>query len=167
MCVYFWTQHEGQYIVTCQAHPALVKRVQQSVSIFRFLVVCHYVNFVRIRPPVNGLEDPWPMSRCCLEPRWFVGDPTSLARGNMNSCVYSMLVYSFLYIGVKYVFVYTFFIFIVCQYGMSVTCKSIVNNKNNDGSAVLLGLIEHMKGLFCHPTFHIDGPPSPYKTIYM
>ncbi len=37
------------HIVTCQAHPALVK--------FQFL-------------------DPWPMSRRCLEPRWFVGDPT-------------------------------------------------------------------------------------------
>ncbi len=23
------------------------------------------------------------MSRCCLEPRWFIGDPTLLARGNI------------------------------------------------------------------------------------
>ena len=29
------------YIVTCQAHPALVKRVQWSVRIFQFLVVYH------------------------------------------------------------------------------------------------------------------------------
>ncbi len=35
---------------------------------FQFLVVYH-----------SGLEDPWPMSRRCLEPRWFVGYPTSLA----------------------------------------------------------------------------------------
>ncbi len=33
--------------------------------------------------PVNGLEDFWPMSRRYLEPMWFVGDPTSLARDNM------------------------------------------------------------------------------------
>ncbi len=37
-------------------------------------------------PPVNGLEDPWPVSRRCLEPRWFVGDPTSLARDNIHVC---------------------------------------------------------------------------------
>ena len=55
-----------KYIVTCQTHPALVKRVQWSVRIFQFLVVY-----------------PWPVSRHCLEPRWFVRDPTSLARDNM------------------------------------------------------------------------------------
>ena len=32
---------------------------------------------------VNGLEDPWPVSRRCLKPRWFVGDPTSLALDNI------------------------------------------------------------------------------------
>ena len=29
------------HIVTCQAHPALVKRVQWSVRVFQFLVVYH------------------------------------------------------------------------------------------------------------------------------
>ena len=37
---------------------------------------------VRSCPLVNGLEDSWPMSRRCLEPRWFVEDPASLARDN-------------------------------------------------------------------------------------
>ena len=37
---------------------------------------------------------PWSMSRRCPEPRWFVGDPTSLARYNifvigLNTCVQS------------------------------------------------------------------------------
>ena len=41
----------------------------------------------KVRPPVNGLEDPWPMSRRCLEPRRFVGDPTSLARDNYTNPV--------------------------------------------------------------------------------
>ena len=35
---------------------------------------------VRSSPPANRLEDSWPVSRRCLEPRLFVGDPTSLAR---------------------------------------------------------------------------------------
>ena len=41
--------------------------------------------YVRFCPPVNGLKDPWPMSCRCPEPRWFVGDPTSLARDNILS----------------------------------------------------------------------------------
>ncbi len=36
----------------------------------------------------NGLEDPWPVSRCCLEPRWFVGDPTLLARDNIKRTLF-------------------------------------------------------------------------------
>ncbi len=55
--------------MTCQAHPALIKQAQWSVRLFQFLV--------------NRLEDPWPMSCRCLEPRWFVGDPTLLARDNI------------------------------------------------------------------------------------
>ena len=46
---------------------------------------------VRTMPPgflVNRLEDPWPVSRCCLEPRWFVGDPTSLAHNNIYVILY-------------------------------------------------------------------------------
>ena len=38
-----------------------------------------------LSPPVNGLKDPWPVSCRCLEPRWFAGDPTSLARDNILS----------------------------------------------------------------------------------
>ena len=36
-----------------------------------------------IHPPVNGLDYPWSVSRRCLGPRWFVGDPTSLACDNI------------------------------------------------------------------------------------
>ncbi len=72
--------------MTCQANPALLKRVQQSVRIFQFLVVYH---------KVNGLEDPWPVSRHCPEPRWFVGDPTSLARDNINPDYNSSSIYVF------------------------------------------------------------------------
>ena len=63
--------------LTCQAHPALVKRIQWSVHLFQFWVVYHQVNFVQV---FNGLDDPWLVSRRCLEQRWFVRDPTSLAR---------------------------------------------------------------------------------------
>ncbi len=44
-----------KYIVTCQVHPALVKRVQCTVhsSFLNFWVVI-------TSPPVNGPKDPWP-----------------------------------------------------------------------------------------------------------
>ena len=64
-----------EYIVTCQDHPALVKQVH-SGPYFSILVVSHQVNFVQVK-------DPWSVSRCCLEPRWFTGDPTLLARDNI------------------------------------------------------------------------------------
>ena len=52
---------------------------------FSILVVYYYIKpcLGILRPPINGLDDPWHVSRRCLEPRWFVGDPTSLACDNI------------------------------------------------------------------------------------
>ncbi len=46
-----------KYIVTCQVHPALVKRVQCTIrsSFFNFF----WVVITRFSPPVNGPKDPW------------------------------------------------------------------------------------------------------------
>ncbi len=91
-----WLVCNIQYVVACQAHPALVKQVQcrsvflnfkQSVirlilGILRALhkrLVKHYSS-----PPTNGLKGPWSVSHRCLKPRWFVGDPTLLARYNIQ-----------------------------------------------------------------------------------
>ena len=63
----------GLYIVACQVHPAFVKQVQ-SRSIF--------LNF---KWSVIRLKGPWSVSRCCPEPRWFIGDPTWLAHDNIYS----------------------------------------------------------------------------------
>ncbi len=52
-CLEHWNFH-FLYIVMCQVQPALVKRVLCTVR------SCH-----------------------CLEPGWFVGDPTPLARDNV------------------------------------------------------------------------------------
>ena len=38
---------------------------------------------VRSSPPVDGLKGLWSVSRRCLEPRRFAGDPASLARYNI------------------------------------------------------------------------------------
>ncbi len=63
-----------QYIVTCQAHPALVKKVNQMCGSFLFF-------FQFSGPPVDRPKDPWP---CVLSlPERFVGDPASLARDNI------------------------------------------------------------------------------------
>ena len=70
------------YIVTCQAHPALVKRVQCTVhSFFKFWVtllgksgLVHLLTDQRITGPVSCR---------CPEPGWFVGDPIALARDNI------------------------------------------------------------------------------------
>ncbi len=59
-----------QYIVKCQAHPVLVKSKANQVRSFKRLPC-------RSCPPVDGPKDPWP--RVLSLPRWFVGDPASLA----------------------------------------------------------------------------------------
>ncbi len=43
---------------------------------------------VEICPMLVGLKDPWPVSRRCLEPRWFVLDPTSLACDNILNNIF-------------------------------------------------------------------------------
>ncbi len=70
------------HIVTCQAHPALVKRVQQSVRIFQFLVFYHQVNLVQRIP------DP------CLVAAWSQDGllETSLARDNI--LIYNIPIYN-------------------------------------------------------------------------
>ncbi len=64
-------------IVTCQAHPVLVKANQVCGSSF--------LNFClgRSGPPVDGPKDPWP--RVLSLAGRFVGDPASLARDNIYS----------------------------------------------------------------------------------
>ncbi len=60
-----------QNIVTCQAHPVLVKirRIKCAVRSFRS------------GPPVDEPKDPWPS--VLPLPGRFVGDPASLARDNI------------------------------------------------------------------------------------
>ncbi len=60
-----------EYIVTCQAHPVLVKIKRIKCAVHSF-------------PPVDGPKDPWP--RVLSLPRRFVGDPASLARDNIVTC---------------------------------------------------------------------------------
>ncbi len=56
------------YIVTCQAHPVLVKKANQVCGSFLFKKLC------------LG-SYPWP--RVLSLPEWFVGDPASLARDSI------------------------------------------------------------------------------------
>ncbi len=69
-------------IVTCQVHLALVKRVQCTVSssFLNFWVVITRSGLVHL---LTDQRIPGPVSCCCLEPGWFVGDPTPLAHGNI------------------------------------------------------------------------------------
>ncbi len=63
--VYFFCVALYIYIVTCQAHPVLVKKANQMCGSFLFKI----------------LMDPWP---CVFSlPGRFVGDPASLACDNM------------------------------------------------------------------------------------
>ncbi len=69
------------YNVACQAHPAFIVKQVQSRSIF--------LNFkwsvIKLTLSVNGLKGPWFVSCRCPEPRWFNGDPTSLACDNIQT----------------------------------------------------------------------------------
>ncbi len=64
-----------KYIVTCQAHPALVKKANQMCGSFLFKFLSMF------GPPVDGPKEPWP--RVLSLPERFVGDPASLARDNI------------------------------------------------------------------------------------
>ena len=48
-----------------------------------FIHVETHLPVMRLVRFVRSLKGPWPVSCRCLEPRWFVGDPTSLARDNI------------------------------------------------------------------------------------
>ena len=62
-------QHFRVYIVTCQAHPVLVKKANHVCGSFLFKIFC------------LGPKDLWP--RVLSLPERFVGDPVSLARDNI------------------------------------------------------------------------------------
>ena len=71
----------------------------------------------RFRPPVNGPKDPWPVSCRCPEPRWFVGNPTSLARDNIYGQVTSKS---------QYLYFVKAFLFIMSEH---VLCKVSLSRK--------------------------------------
>ena len=85
-CMYFFCSEGNEnYIVTCQAHPVLVKSGSnvRSVSFLNFLSVV-MARIVRSSPPVNGPNDPWPRVLSLPGAQGgFVRDPTSLARDNI------------------------------------------------------------------------------------
>ncbi len=66
----------SEYIVTCQAHPALVKKWNQMCGSFLLKIFC-------LGGYLACLKDPWP--RVLSLPKRFVGDPVSLARDNIMS----------------------------------------------------------------------------------